>query len=92
MSMKTWRTSTQDISQTIEGTWVINTLLDAPVPWTSRLGTTPAAGIAVYKYSYGYECELCGGVVGTSREYCQHVRAVMEINSRKENHRPGKTD
>lgn len=40
--------------------------------------TEASASVAVYRYSFGWVCEVDGTAVGTSRLDCPHIRAVQE--------------
>ena len=55
----------------IRGTWLIHPI---PLP----IGQTPASGVAVHQYTWGYSCEACGPQLRRDLE-CTHIHAVREV-------------
>ena len=59
----------------IEGSYVV---YEKPLP----IGQTPASGIAVYDYGTFWSCEDCGGCLGTTKDACNHIKAVQAERTR----------
>ena len=38
--------------------------------------TSSDVSVVVYRYSWGWVCQGCGSVVGTTRPECEHVKAA----------------
>ena len=43
--------------------------------------TASDVSVVVYRYSYGWVCQGCGSVVGTTRPECEHVKAAKAARS-----------
>ena len=43
--------------------------------------TATDVSVVVYHYSYGWVCQGCGSVVGTTRPECGHVKAAKAARS-----------
>ena len=64
------------------------TAIECPVPGTYLVRdetkpipvgkTSTDVSVVVHRYAFGWVCEECGCVTGTTRSECEHVKAAKE--------------
>jgi len=58
----------------VPGTYLVRDS-SQPIPYGQ---TESSYSVVVHRYRYGWVCQGCGAVVGTTRPECEHVKAAKK--------------
>ena len=61
----------------VPGTYLVRDS-SQPIPYGQ---TATDVSVVVHRYRYGWVCQGCGSVVGTTRPECEHVKAAKAARS-----------